>query len=821
MVVFLTSSFIPFQSMEEYVPTPIDESNGFGDNLRKYWKEHAHVLVFACDPSDTKATTHTSMELQNAFTLSGFSIEEIRGFDNQYILNYSLAHSSQAKDSESDEIARGAMARGAMKEALEWADVLFLSGGHAPTENQFMKKCGLQELLSDTRIFDGILIGISAGSVNAAKEVYLIPELPGESVKPDFVRFTDGLGLTGLNMVPHFQYTRTLSLDGKDLVGEIIAADSYNRRFYLIEDGSYFMIRNGITEFFGQGLVMENGLTHPLAEGVINFDNQRFHQAYPTLLDACASDTYSWILEFHAGSGRINFFHISSFFLSAGIIPIHLDTIDELNQLFADKLVVFDEKESYLEQVRVPIILNELKTKGSFARTVHIDTQIGILAENLRILPLPNDPDRFLVTLADISEILDHDWMTDEYSRSGFLSRTKQFLSQDNYQNNYAIVYANIKGFKAVNDLLGTQSGDRVIFFERDTLMQELHPVLIGRLEGDHFALLTEIGNITPDSMNRVCYQCYTEGTKQLPILIRCGIYEIKDPSESIPHMLDQAKLAEKSIITDRGVPYAICNEKMSRDYFNRQVLLSEIDTAFEKEEFIPYYQPIVDAKTLNIVSAEALIRWNHSTKGMISPGQFIPILEKEGLITRIDTFMVNRILDFNTGRLKQGKCVLPCAVNLSRVDFYDTKLMDMFRRKIGNIENVHNMLKLEVTESAYAVLESDALAFLEEMRRLRLSLLLDDFGSGMSSLSTLESLAFDTVKLDMGFIAKIGKSTKAEAIIRHTIGMSHDMGSKVIAEGVEHKEQLQFLQSVGCDMIQGYYFYKPMPEDEFIKLLP
>lgn len=821
MVIFLTSSFIPFQSMEEYVPTPIDESNGFGDNLRKYWKEHAHVLVFACDPSDTKLTTHIAMELQNAFTLSGFSIDEIRGFDNQYILNYSLAHSSQTKDSESDEIACSAMALCAMKEALEWADVLFLSGGHAPTENEFMKKCGLKELLSDTRIFDGILIGISAGSVNAASEVYLIPELPGESVNPDFVRFTDGLGLTGVNMVPHFQYTRTLSLDGKDLVGEIVASDSYNRRFYLVEDGSYFMIRNGITEFFGQGMVMENGLTYPLAEGVINSDNQRFHQAYTTLLDACASDTYDWVLEFHAGSGRINFFYISSSFLAAGIIPIHLDTFDELNQLFTDKLVVFDEKESYLEQVRIPIILNELKTKGSFARTVHIDTPIGILAENLRILPLPNDPDRFLVTLADISLILDHDWMTDEYSRSGFLSRTRQILSQDNHQNNYAIVYANIKGFKGVNDLLGTQSGDRVIFFERDTLMWELHPVLIARLESDHFALLTEIGNITPDSMNRVCYQCYTEGTKQLPIQIRCGIYEIKDPSESIPHMLDQAKLAEKSIITDRGIPYAICNKKMSQDYFNQQVLLSEIDKAFEKEEFIPYFQPIVDAKTQKIVSAEALIRWNHSKKGMISPGQFIPVLEKEGLITRIDTFMVNRILDFNTKRLKQGKCGLPCAVNLSRVDFYDTKLMDMFRRKIGNIENVHNMLKLEVTESAYAVLESDALAFLEEMRRLRLSLLLDDFGSGMSSLSTLESLAFDTVKLDMGFIAKIGKSAKAEAIIRHTIGMSHDMGSKVIAEGVEHKEQLQFLQSVGCDMIQGYYFYKPMPEDEFIKLLP
>ena len=152
--------------------------------------------------------------------------------------------------------------------------------------------------------------------------------------------------------------------------------------------------------------------------------------------------------------------------------------------------------------------------------------------------------------------------------------------------------------------------------------------------------------------------------------------------------------------------------------------------------------------------------------------------------------------------------------------DLFDTKLMGMLKQKLENQENVQDMLKLEITESAYAVLESDALAFLEEMRKLRLSFLLDDFGSGMSSLSTLELYDFDTIKLDMGFIRKIGKSKKAEAIIRHTIGMAHDMGAKVIAEGVEYEEQLDFLQAVDCDMIQGYYFYKPMPEEEFAKLL-
>lgn len=143
-----------------------------------------------------------------------------------------------------------------------------------------------------------------------------------------------------------------------------------------------------------------------------------------------------------------------------------------------------------------------------------------------------------------------------------------------------------------------------------------------------------------------------------------------------------------------------------------------------------------------------------------------------------------------------------------------------MLKTKLVHQINIRDMLKLEVTESAYAELESDAISFLNEMKALGLSLMLDDFGSGMSSFSTLENFEFDIIKIDMGFISQIGKGGKAESIIKHIIGLSHDVGAKVVAEGVETKEQFAFLQSVNCDMIQGYYFYKPMTEAEFAKLL-
>ena len=810
MVTFLTSSFIKYQPIDSYTPHPIDESNHFGDNLRKYWVPDSRFLFFSNDPCDTAGAEHSLQEMLDAFSLSGFSISESRCFHNQYIDDYCEKNGCNVTTAPYD----------ALKDALQWADVIYIAGGHGPTQNTFMKKCHLRDLINDPCVFDGICIGLSAGAVNAAHEAYLLPELEGESTDPAYIRFTEGLGLTTLNIVPHLEFEQTVILDRKKLIDEIVAADSFGRDIYMIDDGSYFVLRNGLTEFFGSGLLMQNGLTQPLHSGIINADNKNFKQAAPEIFTTNVSDYYDCVLEFDKTNSRATFYYISNFLLDYEIFPVNIDTFEDLTELFIDKLIVADEKEPCRYQFQLKFILEEIEDKGCFVRTIHLDTPNGIKAASLRVKQIEGSDTRLLACFTDITMILDRDWMTDEYSRSGFIAKAESLLKQPEYSEGYSIVYANIQGFKAVNDLLGTQSGDMVIFLEKDALSQAFSPVMIARLESDHFALLTKTENITDENMDISCHQIYSQGTKRMQILIRCGVYNIDNPTKKVAHMLDQAKLAEKSIPSDHGLPYAVCNERMSQDYVNQRVFVSELDSALEKGEFIPYYQPIVDAKTGEIVSAEALIRWKHSERGMIPPGMFIPIFEKEGLTTKLDSFMVSRVLNFNIERANKGQKVVPCAVNLSRVDFYDTKLLKMLKKKLQSHANVHNLLKLEITESSYAVLESNAILFLEEMKRLNLSFLLDDFGSGMSSLSTLELYDFDTIKLDMGFIRKIGKSPKAEAIIRNTIGLAHDMGAKVVAEGVEDKEQLTFLQSVDCDMIQGYYLYKPMPEEEFAALL-
>lgn len=815
MVTFITSSFVAYQEMDKYVPKPLDESYSFGANLRKYWKKKTVFLHFTSSPDNDIVNDHVARKLKDSFSLSGFNIDEFICFDYRYIDNYARRTGCEGKDAPNL----------ALLEAINKCDILYLAGGHAPTQNRFMKECGLKEIIEDGLCENKVIIALSAGSVNSAREVYLIPELVGES-RISFERFTSGLGLTDIQIIPHSDYEKTVTLDGRKLVNDIIANDSYGKRFYLISDGSYFMIRNGITEFFGRGEIIEDGVISPLRSVLIQSDFARMKDASygalfenASVLNSVTDNFYDYVCILDEVTTKIEFIQGSHLLPDNGIYPVNIDTFDELNTLFSKKLVVKDEKEVARISLKIGTVAEEIEEKGTFVRTIHIDDGEGVRAENIRINRIPGVKRKLLVTLSDISNILDHDWMTDEYSRSGFMAKAKNVID-DAGDEPISVVYTNVKGFKAINDLLGSFCGDMIIFAEREYLTRYLQPLLLARLESDHFVMIVRDEVLAEENLQDLCYQVYEEESKRLPYLIRLGIYPIKDKNKRIQNMIDQAKLAEKSLAESSVVPYAYCNDKLSRDYRNKQILVSELDKALAGDEFKTYYQPIVDAKTGKIVSAEALIRWKHVKKGLISPGMFVPVFEEEGLISKLDSFMVDRVLRFNMKRQRRGKKVVPCAVNLSRIDFFDVSILNLIKKKIRRQENCREMIKLEVTESAYAVLEGDAITFLEEMRSLGLSILLDDFGSGMSSLSTLGSFDFDTIKLDMEFISKIGWSKKAEAIIKNTIALSHDIGAKVVAEGVETKEQLKFLKKSGCDMIQGYYFYKPMPEEEFTEIL-
>lgn len=213
------------------------------------------------------------------------------------------------------------------------------------------------------------------------------------------------------------------------------------------------------------------------------------------------------------------------------------------------------------------------------------------------------------------------------------------------------------------------------------------------------------------------------------------------------------------------------------------------------------------------------MVRWV-SPKGVILPGKFIPALEESGHITKLDTYVHKSVRRFMENRYKNGKKIVRVAVNLSRMDLMDDEIMDLIIDDVKDERYSKQMVNYEVTESAYANVSGKGTNFLIQLHDNGVKLLIDDFGSGMSSFSTLRDYDFDVIKLDMGFVQKLGENKKYNNIVMSIIELAHRLDMKVVAEGVETKEQADYLKEYGCDYLQGFYFSKPLPEEEFAKLL-
>ncbi len=786
MVVYLTSSFISIPETVAYGKEAPSECYGFFEDLKKEWPGAANILYVPCDPAANGENESQLRSLLEAFEKADLKVNEI--------------HMLEEKPGE------------ALSGYISKADVIYLAGGHTPTQLAFMRRINLKDALLN---YNGIIIGLGAGSINAAYSVYLVPELHGEAADPNYVRFLPGLDLSNIQMIPHAEEVKKIKVDGMDLINDVVLPDSYGRRFYLITDGSYFKIKNGKTKFKGVGEVIEDGKRSPLKPGTIVPYMGYFEQP---VIKTLLADGYDMVVSVNKKTEVCEVYYLSG----------------ELGRVFAEsrlrfkdicfktsQYVVEEERENFLDQVTIPVILKELKEKGDYVRTVHVDTPRGRRAKNVRVREVPGYPDWFLIVFFDITTALDHDWMTDEYARTGFMERARVFISELKEDDHYSLVYTNVKGFKVVNELFGDQSGDMVIFQTRDILKKYLKPILLGRLESDHFVLITADENLKDKNMKAVCNQVFHIESKEYNYEIRCGIYSISGPGKEITHLVAGAKLAEKTIRTGKGNRlYAYYDDTLKESYVKQRFLLADFERGISDREFHPYYQPIVDARTGEVVSAEMLIRWNHRDLGMVSPGDFVPVIESEGKMSSLDSFMLGCGIDFLAERTREGKRNVPCAINLSRVDFYDPHFIESIFERIKDKKIDPSLIRFEVTESAYADLEAKSMEYLEKMKNKGIKILLDDFGSGMSSLSMLETFDFDVIKLDIGFIRKIGINDKAEAIIVSTINLAHSIGATVTAEGVETEEQLAFLRAAGCDYIQGYYFFKPLPERGFADVL-
>ena len=302
---------------------------------------------------------------------------------------------------------------------------------------------------------------------------------------------------------------------------------------------------------------------------------------------------------------------------------------------------------------------------------------------------------------------------------------------------------------------------------------------------------------------------------------VKAGIYLQRTPNqdlEEIEKNFMRARLAEASIkgIYDRYV--AVYADEMGTRERLKMYLVSHVDEAIRNEYIQVYYQPVVNAKTNTLCGFEALARWIDPEHGFLSPIDFISILEEAHLIHKLDLFMLEKVCENYRKESNQGHLCVPVSFNLSRLDF---KLCDIFKEveKLTQKYNVpHNMIHIEITESVLDGDDGQVLKQVKNFRKEGYEVWMDDFGSGFSSLNVLKDYEFDCIKIDMLFLRNF--TQKSKVIIRSVVDMAKNLHLGTLTEGVETEEHLKFLEQIGCDRVQGYYFSKPLPYDEVKALL-
>ncbi|MBO4241754.1 MAG: EAL domain-containing protein, partial [Clostridiales bacterium] len=241
-------------------------------------------------------------------------------------------------------------------------------------------------------------------------------------------------------------------------------------------------------------------------------------------------------------------------------------------------------------------------------------------------------------------------------------------------------------------------------------------------------------------------------------------------------------------------------------------------EKAVENEEFKVYYQPKYDPRTDELRGAEALIRWISPEFGFVPPGKFIPIFEQNGFITEIDHYMLRHVAKDQKKWLDEGYECVPVSVNISRAHFIENDLADQIRKIVENEGCPTSLIEIELTESAFFDDKKAMLNTISKLQSFGFAVSMDDFGSGYSSLNSLKDLPLDVLKLDSGFFRDISTDGRGEIVVSEAIRLAKNLNMKIVAEGVEVKEQVDFLASEGCDMIQGYYYAKPMPGEEYLE---
>ena len=409
-----------------------------------------------------------------------------------------------------------------------------------------------------------------------------------------------------------------------------------------------------------------------------------------------------------------------------------------------------------------------------------------------------------------------HDPLTGLYNKEFFYEKVRQRLDEQP-EEKFILICSDIGNFKMVNDVFGTECGDRVLIRIAGSLYKLCRQDQIyGRIDNDGFALLMKKSDYDEEYFQTVPQsKVYIEKDIEYPIRLYLGVYEIVQKNLPVSVMCDRAKMAIETIKGNYQKRLAYYDEKLRQSVLNEQEIMGELDEAIASGQFQIYLQAQVNGQGESH-GAEALVRWIHPTKGYLPPSEFIDILEKNGAIVRLDRYVWELACKKLRAWTAEGREDMYLSVNISPKDFYFIDIYETFTSLVEQYEIDPKRLHLEITETSVMTDVEQRIKIIEQLQAYGFIVEMDDFGSGYSSLNMLKEIHVNVLKVDMVFLRKTTEMERSRKILRTIVVLAQELGMKTIVEGVETSEQLEFLKSISCDIFQGYYFAKPMEVSRF-----
>ncbi len=413
-----------------------------------------------------------------------------------------------------------------------------------------------------------------------------------------------------------------------------------------------------------------------------------------------------------------------------------------------------------------------------------------------------------------------YDELTGLLNRSAFCRTVDGIYDSDPEgmdSGRYSIIYFDISRFKAINDLFGMEEGDRLLQYIADIIQSHSrYNDASCRISSDKYVLFINNREVTPEEVVEQLFEAICSYDLPFEVTFNAGIYITSQERISCEAMIDRAILAQSSIKGSYTIRCKRFTESLRHDMLGEQEIVGMMRVALANKQFVLYYQPQYNHSTGMLVGAEALVRWQHPEKGLISPGIFIPIFEKNGFITQLDLYVFEEVCIFLRNSIDNKDSIVPVSTNFSRYDIYLPDFVERLEQIRQKYDIPVNYLRIELTESAVFGSSQHANSVIEKLHSCGYFVEMDDFGSGYSSLNVLKDIELDTIKLDMQFLREEKAGNKGGTILSSIVRMAKWLNIPVIAEGVEHVEQADFLRSIGCDYIQGYLYSRPLPEAQY-----